>query len=130
MAAAQFGQAIASMFGSEYNHQSGGGGTGGHYEFTSLTELDAIITELKTLADGIARDGRRLYSAMGLIAAPADDVMSALQINATVTSISAARLHNHQMLRAADAEIAKLQAARTAYAQVEDNNTQSFQMGG
>ncbi|ALG07896.1 hypothetical protein AOZ06_14100 [Kibdelosporangium phytohabitans] len=118
------------MIGSEYNHQSGGGGAGGHYEFTSLAELDTIITELKSVADGIAQDGNKLHRTAEVIAPPAADIMSSLQTEATVTSIDAARLHNQQMLAAAEAEIAKLQAARTAYAQVEDDNTQSFHAGG
>lgn len=127
---AQVGRAVANMFDGHYDHQSGGGGTGGRYEFTSLAELDTIIAELKTMTDGIAQDGAKLYGAVSLIRPPADDVMSVLQAQAAVDSLLAAADHNQRMLAAAEAEIAKLKAARQAYAQVEDTNTQSFRMRG
>ncbi|MBP2331014.1 hypothetical protein JOF56_011399 [Kibdelosporangium banguiense] len=126
----QVGRAIAGMFGGEYTHQSGGGGAGGHYEFTSLTELDEIITELKIVADGIIKDGRKLDDAQALVSPPANDVMSVLQANAAVVSIQAARDHNRRMSAAAEAEIAKLETARQAYAQVEGTSAQSFRMRG
>ena len=127
---AQVGQAITGMFGDTYEHQSGGGGAGGHYEFTSLAELDTIITELKSIANGIAQDGTQLNRAGGSITPPADDVMSVLQADITVSSILAAVEHNERMLSAAEAEIKKLEAARRAYSQAEDTGTQTFRMRG
>jgi hypothetical protein len=126
----QVGRAIAGMFGSEYAHRSGGGGSGGYYEFTSLVQLDEIVTELKTVADDIAEDGRELEQAIGLVVPPARDIMSQLQAQATIASWTAAREHNRRMQAAAEAEIAKLEAARQAYAQAEDANVQRFRLGG
>jgi hypothetical protein len=86
---AQVGQAIAGTFGGEYHHESGGGGTSGYYEFTSLAQLDEIINEFKAVRDDIAEDGRKLFRAQGLITPPAEDIMSVMQANATVASIKA-----------------------------------------
>jgi hypothetical protein len=128
--ATQVGRAIAGMFGGEYEHQSGGGGVGGYYEFTSLAHLDEIITELKTVADDIGEDGRELERAISLVVPPARDIMSQLQAQATIASWTAAWEHNRRMRAAAEAEIAKLETARQAYAQVEDASTKSFRMRG
>ncbi|CAM3552740.1 hypothetical protein KIPE111705_13845 [Kibdelosporangium persicum] len=128
IAVTQTGRAIAAMFGGEYAHQSGGGGAGGYYEFTSLAELDEIITEIKTVADGIIEDSRKLYHARGLMTPPAKDIMSVLQANAAAASVEAAYEHNGRMSAAAEAEIVKLEAARQAYARVEDVSAQSFRM--
>nr|WP_157527429.1 hypothetical protein [Kibdelosporangium sp. MJ126-NF4]CEL14841.1 hypothetical protein [Kibdelosporangium sp. MJ126-NF4]CTQ96528.1 hypothetical protein [Kibdelosporangium sp. MJ126-NF4] len=130
VAVAQVSQAIAGMFGGEYNHQSGGGGAGGHYEFTSLAELDSIITELKTMADSITLDGESLDRARSLITPPADDIMSTLQTKITVFSLTAAFEHNRAMCLAAEAEISKLVKAREAYAQAENHGAQTFRMRG
>jgi hypothetical protein len=121
---------VVAQVGRAYQHESGGGGAGGYYEFTSLAQLDEIITELKTVADGIATDGLKLERAQSLITPPAEDIMSVVQANATIASLKAAREHNGRMLAAAEAEITKLEAARQAYAQVEDASAQSFRMRG
>src|SRR5262245_32445191 len=82
--AAQTTYAIAGTFGAEYQHQSGGGG-GGYYEL-SLADLDEIIAEVKFEADGIAKDGRKIQHAIGLVEPPAKDIMSQLQAQATINS--------------------------------------------
>jgi hypothetical protein len=130
IAAAKVGSAIADLFGGEYTHHSGGGGAGGYYEFTSLADLDSIITELKTVRDDITEDGWMLGRAIGTVVPPAQDIMSQMQAQATIASWDAAREHNRRMQAVADAEIAKLEDARKAYAQVEGTNTQTFRMQG
>jgi hypothetical protein len=66
----QVGRIIVGAFGGEYEHQSGGGGTGGHYEFTSLADLDGIITDLTFERDGIFEDGAKIRYAIGLVEHP------------------------------------------------------------
>lgn len=129
IAVTQASRAVAEMFGGEYAHQSGGGGAGGYYEFTSLAELDGLIAELRAVRDDIADDGRELNRAIGVVVPPARDIMSQLQAQATIASWEAAREHNRRMHAAADEEIAKLEAARKAYAEAEDAGVQSFRMG-
>ncbi|MCE7009316.1 hypothetical protein LWC34_41855 [Kibdelosporangium philippinense] len=130
VATAQAGRIIVGTFGGEYEHQSGGGGAGGHFEFTSLTELDGIIADLKSEREGIFNDGSKIRYAIGLVEPPAKDIMSQLQAKATINSWQLAFEHNQRMLAAADAEIAKLEAARNAYSHVEEGNTASMRKQG
>ncbi|MCE7001646.1 hypothetical protein LWC34_02140 [Kibdelosporangium philippinense] len=130
IAVAQVGQIIVGTFGGEYQHQSGGGGAGGHYEFTSLAELDGIIADLKFELDGIFSDGNKIRQAIGLVEPPARDIMSQLQAQATINSWQLALDHNQRMWHAANAEIDKLEAARKAYSHTEDVNTAKMKNQG
>jgi hypothetical protein len=99
---------------------SGGGGTGGQYVFANLGELDGIVAELETLRDDIGNDGDKLKQAQFLIEPPGEDIMSRLEASTTVRSLGKAIEHNMAMRAYADAEIAKMHAARAAYAHTDD----------
>lgn len=99
---------------------SGGGGAGGQFVFANLGELNGIITELETLRDGIRSDGTKLDRARQLIEPPGEDIMSRMEAKATVHSLEKAIEHNTVMATYADTEIAKMRAARAAYANTDD----------
>jgi hypothetical protein len=100
---------------------SGGGGVGGQYVFASLEDLDGIIADLETLRDDIRNDGDKLVQAQWLIEPPGEDIMSRMEANTTVHSLDNAIEHNTAMFNYAEAEIAKMRAARDAYAQTDDD---------
>lgn len=115
----QVGRAIAGTFGGEYQHQSGGGGAGGYYEFTSLAELDGIITRIKAMRVKTADAGDMFLQAIGFVEPPAEDIMSVMQANATRNSLQLGLEHNRALLRQADAAIAKFETSRQQYASTE-----------
>src|SRR5207302_903190 len=99
---------------------SGGGGAGGQFVFASLGELDGIITDLEKLRDDIRSDGVKLNQAQQLIEPPGEDIMSRLEAKTTIHSLGKAIEHNKMMATYADTEIAKMRAARNAYANSDD----------
>lgn len=108
-----FGQAGSAVEGIE---------AGGRYVFANLAELDQVIAEWQSLREGIQTDGDRLKQAMQMIRPPAEDIMSRVQAEATVRSLRKAVSHNKAMLDYTDTFIAKLHAARVAYASNEQAN--------
>ncbi|MCE7009955.1 hypothetical protein LWC34_45190 [Kibdelosporangium philippinense] len=123
IAVTQSGRAIAGVLGGEYHHQSGGGGAGGYYEFTSLGELDSIITRLKAVREKIYDARNKFAQAIGFVEPPAQDVLSVLQANATRNSLQLGLEHNRALLREADAAIAKFESSRKQYASTEHSVT-------
>ncbi len=103
---------------------SGGGGSGGQYLFANLDELNSIITDLETLRDNIRNDGEKLRLAHQLITPPAEDDMSHLEAQSTLDSLVKAIEHNDAMIAYADAEIAKIQAARNAYVNTDHDGAE------
>jgi hypothetical protein len=101
---------------------SGGGGANGHYVFANLEELDSIIADLATLRDNIHSDDAKLVQAQRLITPPGQDDMSRMEAQTTVDSLDKAIEHNRAMATYAEAEIAKMRAARSAYANTDDKS--------
>jgi hypothetical protein len=101
---------------------SGGGGAGGQYVFANLDEMDGIIAEAKVLCEEIQEDGEKLRRAQALIEPPGDDVMSRIEAQTTVNSLEKAIEHNEAMFAYTGAQLAKLRAARDAYANTEDES--------
>src|SRR6266545_544483 len=66
---------------------SGGGGAGGRYVFASLAELDGMIADWEALRDRIFARDAKFRQAIGLIAPPAEDIMSRLHAHTAVQSL-------------------------------------------
>ncbi|MDT7727240.1 MAG: hypothetical protein QOI21_3816 [Actinomycetota bacterium] len=95
----------------------GGGGSGGPkggYEFDEDT-IVAKLGEWKQLRSDIESDNGHLKQAGQVLNPPSDDQPAREQAEATLTSISAAILHNTEMLKYADNYILQLEAALKAY---------------
>jgi hypothetical protein len=109
---------------------SGGGGAGGQYVFASVEHLDRVIAKWQAFRDAIQDDGTKLYQARQLIAPPAHDIMSRLEAKVTVQSLDKAQEHNRAMYSYADGYITKLQAARTAYAAMDEDAAKNLRRAG
>jgi hypothetical protein len=99
---------------------NGDGGAGGRYVFVNLAELDEIISELGKLRDAIREDGDKLNQAAWHIRPPGEDVMSRIEAQATIDCLNRAIRHNRSMRDYAEAELAKMYAARGAYVSTDD----------
>ncbi|MFL6141550.1 MAG: hypothetical protein ACJ72N_06740 [Labedaea sp.] len=109
---------------------SGGGGAGGQYVFASVEHLDRVIATWVAFRDAILADGHKLFQARQLIAPPAHDIMSRLEAKVTVDSLNKAWNHNRAMHSYADGYVTKLQAARTAYAAMDDDAAKNLRQAG
>ena len=101
---------------------SGGGGAGGQYVFASLKELDDLIANWEALRDRIWGRDVKFRRAISLIAPPAEDMMSRLQAQGVVGSLTKAKAHNLAMFTYADGYVTKLKAARAQYAKTDADN--------
>jgi hypothetical protein len=120
IAAAQAAGVLPSIFGFGGPHEAGGGGTGGQFMFADLAELDGVITEWETERDGIEADRDAIDVAMGLIAEPAGDMMSAGLTSTSKQSLEAMKNHSGAMLDYANEYLNKLYASRQQMAIMED----------
>lgn len=96
-----------------------GDGAGGQYVFANLDQINEIIFEAETLLTDIRDDGASLLRAQQRVEPPAEDIMSAMEANATVRSLDQAITHNQAMASYVDAQLAKLRACRDEYARTD-----------
>ncbi len=109
---------------------SGGGGAGGRYVFASLAELDGMIADWEALRDRIFARDAKFRQAIGLIAPPAEDIMSRLHAHTAVQSLKKAQSHNLVMHTYADGYVAKLKATRAQYATTESDSAARLRGAG
>jgi hypothetical protein len=98
---------------------SGGGGAGGQYVFADVDEIDGIITDLETELEDVQGDERYFQQAIDLATPPAEDMMSAGQVDAYRASLQEGWQHNKAVAAYAENQLAKLRAARQAYVDVD-----------
>ncbi|GAA2968654.1 hypothetical protein [Actinokineospora diospyrosa] len=100
-----------------------GSGRSGHFQFESISALDALIARWHVVLTKISANARTLEESHETIRPPAGDGMSANEVNATKFSVQSALDHNIQMHEYTKAYLEKLIAARNAYAATEARNT-------
>lgn len=102
----------------------GGGGSGGHYLFASLDELDSVIAEWMKLRDDIGADRDKFWQAQQLIGPPAEDEPSRRQSDALIDSLTTALDHNESLRNYSDSYIMKLMAAREQYLTTDEESAE------
>lgn len=107
-------------FGDPTEHESGGGGTGGQYMFTSPEELAVVIGKWEDERDAIQADQNQIAEAYWAIKNPAGDNMSQGQAEASKTSLATMWEHNNAMLEYANGYIDKLKSSHAQMATTED----------
>ncbi|MFL6142599.1 MAG: hypothetical protein ACJ72N_12130 [Labedaea sp.] len=112
---------LGGLFGSDWQTTAGGGGTGGQFMFTSLADLDAVISQWKDQRQAIHEDGTKIRSTAALVKPPAGDDPSQGMVNSTVASLEALRQHNQAMYEYADGYIRKLEASRASMANTDQS---------
>lgn len=120
IAAAEVAEWWKSLFGLGDPHESGGGGTGGQYMFTSPEDLAAVISKWQDERDAIEADQATIVEAYYSIKNPAGDNMSQGQAEASKVSLATMWEHNNAMLEYARGYIEKLQASHLQMATNED----------
>jgi hypothetical protein len=118
--AAQATGVLPSILGLDWEHEAGGGGTGGQFMFANLAELDGVIAAWQRECDGIRADGLAIEEAMKTVARPAQDLMSIGMTSTSKTSLAAMKSHCDAMLTYTEEYLAKLRASRTQMATTED----------
>lgn len=115
-------ETVGGIFGGDTQIDTGGGGAGGQFQFESLEQLDALIKQWTDKVFAIRDRGRNIDAALRLVEAPAADMMSQLQADASVNSLKAMMEHNDKMVAYAENYVDKLTQARATYANTEDAN--------
>jgi hypothetical protein len=113
---------VGSVFGNVLGDHPFGRSTG-VYVFADLAELDHVITQWRAERDKILARDEKIVRAIGLVAPPAEDMMSVGQANAFKDSLERLKEHNLALFGYADAYVKKLEATRASYTAVEDTST-------
>ncbi|MQA10628.1 MAG: hypothetical protein GEU98_19155 [Pseudonocardiaceae bacterium] len=86
------------------------GSDAGH-TYADFGELQSMLGEWRAERDQILADGKELARALGLVQAPATDVMSEMQAGATKNSLTELQRRNDELLERLDEYIEKLESS-------------------
>jgi len=117
---------LGAALGVNVDAKLGGGTPNGSWVFADLEELDQAILHWTTIEDALARQANSINRARTIVGPPASDIMSISQAQAFKQSLFVLRQHAMDMAAYAKDYVAKLRAARSAYAAAEQNIVARF----
>ncbi|EHR62932.1 hypothetical protein [Saccharomonospora cyanea] len=117
------GPAGAVALGASVAARAAAGG-GGSWSFDK-DEIDAVIAEWKALAEDLQADRTEFHSA-ATVNAPSNDQPSTRFMVDLVDGLAALENSNRSMWRYVDEFIGKLEEAKRAVGQVDDENSETF----